>query len=81
MHTQRGHTATGAPARTEAEELQAKRRQQRNLKERLGQPDDGPRTHPEARRTGVKGGSNVGEDLSSGAELIDPSFDDEPPDD
>ena len=80
MSTQRGHTATGAPARTEAEELRAKSRQQKNLKERLGQRDDGPGTHPEARRSGRKGGSNVGEDLSSGAELLDPSFD-EPRDD
>lgn len=80
MSTQRGHTATGTPVRTEAEELRAKSRQQKNLKERLGQRDDGPRTHPEARRTGRKGGSNVGEDLSSGAELLDPSFD-EPRDD
>jgi hypothetical protein len=76
MSTQRGHTATGGPALTEAEELRGKSRQQKNLKERSGQRDDGPRTHPEARRSGRKGASNVGEDLSSGAELLDPNPDD-----
>jgi len=68
MTTQRGHTLNGEPARTEAEELRAKSRQQGHMRERAGQPDDGPKTHPEARRTGYKGDSNVGEDEQSGSD-------------
>jgi hypothetical protein len=46
--------------------IRDKGRDQRNLGERLGRPDDGGSNHPQSKATGTKGESNVGEDLTSG---------------
>jgi hypothetical protein len=63
-----GHTATGKPARGAESEQRDKGRDQRDLDERAGKPDDGTSNHPESKRSGRKGESNVGEDQSSGGE-------------
>jgi hypothetical protein len=41
---------------------------QRLLKERINQVEEGPLLHPQSKETGMKGASNVGEDESSGSE-------------
>lgn len=55
-----------ASVKTEKEELHDKGREERGIDERLGQPDDGSSNHPQTKETGVKSGSNAGEDLTSG---------------
>jgi len=45
-----------------------KGREQRRQRERMGSEVDGTPTHPEERETGHKGGSNVGQDETSGSE-------------
>jgi hypothetical protein len=55
-----------ASVKTEEQELREKGRDERGLDERLGQPDDGSSNHPVTKETGIKSGSNSGEDLTSG---------------
>jgi hypothetical protein len=43
-----------------------KGRDERNLGQRYGRPDDSGSNHPAAREDGIKGASNVGEDQTSG---------------
>ncbi|HEY6878468.1 MAG TPA: hypothetical protein VI299_10645 [Polyangiales bacterium] len=43
-----------------------KGRDERNLGERFGRPDDSQSNHPWSRESGIKGASNVGEDTTSG---------------
>ena len=52
----------------EEEELEKKGRDQRWLSERFGKREREFSNHPETKRTGYKGASNVGEDESSGSE-------------
>jgi len=67
MSTPRGgHTITGQPAQSEQSELRNKGRDQRNMGERSGRADDGTSNHPQTKKTGVRGESNVGEDETSG---------------
>lgn len=69
---QQGHTISGAPARSEEEELKRKRRNKGTMGEASGAEDDGSSRHPVAQETGMKGESNVGEDAHSGSEGLDP---------
>lgn len=66
MAEQTGHTINGRPARSAAQERADKGSDQRGLGERYGKEDDGTSNHPETKRTGRKGASNAGEDLTSG---------------
>lgn len=50
------------------EELQKKGRDQRWLSERYGKREHEHSNHPQTKRSGYKGASNVGEDESSGSE-------------
>jgi hypothetical protein len=71
MTERQGKTIEGKPGRSEKSELRDKGRDEKGLKERSGQPDDGSSNHPVTKKTGVKAESNVGEDLTSGAEGIE----------
>lgn len=66
MGAHRATTDQGTPVKNEQEELRDKGRHERGLDERSGQSDDGSSNHPVTKRTGVKGESNAGEDLTSG---------------
>jgi hypothetical protein len=66
-----GETIYGDKARSESSELKDKGRDQKNLKERTSQEADDRALHPVSKETGYKGESNVGQDLTSGAEGIE----------
>ena len=66
MAERSGHTINGRPAASAEEEQREKGSDQRRLGERYGKEDDGTSNHPETKRTGKKGASNAGEDLTSG---------------
>jgi len=59
-------TAAGTSVKSEQQELRDKGKLQRGLSERIGQEDDGSSNHPVTKQTGVKSGSNAGEDSTSG---------------
>lgn len=69
---EQGHTWSGAPARSEEEELKRKRRNKWTMGEESGQEDHDGSKHPVTQETGMKGESNAGQDALSGGEGIDP---------
>ena len=71
MAERTSHSVYGKPATTEQEELRRKGQHEKNMKERTSQEADEKDIHPVAKETGYKGASNVGEDLTSGAEGIE----------